>query len=97
MAAREAIPTQPLSIQTLMREAATYALVQQPNDPLASLAMLMPKYHLWDPFQRLLVLELLPGAENLGAHARRTTPFLRRLRRCSDAHSRPTTAAPPAR
>lgn len=72
---KEAIPTQPMSVQTLMREAATYALVQQPDSALASLAPLMPKLHVWDPMQRLLVLELLPDAENVGAHVRRTNTF----------------------
>jgi hypothetical protein len=72
---KEAIPTQPMSVQTLMREAATYALVQQGNGALAPLAALMPRFHVWDPLQRLLVLELLPAAENLGAHARRTNTF----------------------
>jgi hypothetical protein len=85
---KEAVPTQPMSVQTLMREAATYALVHQSNGvlaplaPLASsmatlapLASLMPKLRVWDPAQRLLILELLPGAENLGAHARRTNTF----------------------
>jgi hypothetical protein len=76
---KEAIPTQPMSVQTLAREAATYALVHQPGGggaaPLRSLAALMPLFILWDPQQRLLILELLPGAENLGAHARRTNSF----------------------
>ena len=72
---KEAVPTQPMSVQTLMREAATYALVQQPDSALAPLAPLMPKFHVWDPTQRLLVLELLPGAENVGAHVRRTNTF----------------------
>ncbi|AMY09268.1 Phosphotransferase enzyme family protein [Luteitalea pratensis] len=72
---KEAVPTQPMSVQTLMREAATYALVQQANGTLAPLAAMMPRCHVWDPVQRLLVLELLPGAENLAAHARRTNRF----------------------
>jgi hypothetical protein len=72
---KEAVPTQPMSVQTLMREAATYALVQQPNSALAPLHTLMPKFHVWDPMQRLLVLELLPDAENVGAHVRRTNTF----------------------
>jgi hypothetical protein len=72
---KEAVPTQPMSVQTLMREAATYGLVQQPDSALAPLAALMPKFHLWDPAQRLLVLELLPGAENVGMHVRRTNTF----------------------
>jgi Phosphotransferase enzyme family len=72
---KEAIPTQPMSVQTLMREAATYALVQRPDSVLAPLNALMPKFLVWDPLQRLLVLELLPDAENAGAHARRTNTF----------------------
>lgn len=72
---KEAIPTQAMSLQTLMREAATYACVQQANGALAPLAALMPRFHLFDPVQHLLVLELLPDAENLGAHARRTQQF----------------------
>jgi len=72
---KEAIPTQPMSLQTLMREASTYAYVQQADGALAPLAALMPRFHLFDPLQHLLVLELLPGAENLGAHARRTQQF----------------------
>jgi hypothetical protein len=72
---KEAVPTQPMSVQTLMREAATYALVHQSDGALAPLAALMPQLRVWDPAQRLLILELLPGAENLGAHARRTNTF----------------------
>jgi thiamine kinase-like enzyme len=72
---KEAIPTQSMSLQTLMREAATYAHVQQANGALAPLAALMPRFHLFDPQQHLLVLELLPDAENLSTHARRTQQF----------------------
>ena len=72
---KEAIPTQPMSLQTLMREAATYAYVQQADGALAPLAALMPRFHLLDPLQHLLVLELLPDAENLATHARRTQQF----------------------
>jgi|KBSMisStaDraftv2_1062788.scaffolds.fasta_scaffold104263_1 hypothetical protein len=72
---KEAIPTQTMSLQTLMREASTYAIVQNGNGPLASLAAIMPRYHLWDPQQRLLVLELLSSAETLGAQIRRTSTF----------------------
>lgn len=72
---KEAVPTQPMSVETLMREAATYALVQQADSVLATLASIMPRFHVWDPRQRLLVLELLPDAENVGAHVRRTNTF----------------------
>jgi hypothetical protein len=72
---KEAIPTQTMSVQTLMREASTYAIVQNGNGPLASLAAIMPRFHVWDPQQRLLVLELLSSAETLGAQIRRTSTF----------------------
>ena len=72
---KEAIPTQAMSVQTLMREASTYAIVQHGDGPLASLAAIMPRFHVWDPQQRLLILELLPSAETLGAQIRRTNTF----------------------
>lgn len=60
----------PQSTAALQREAAVYWLAR--NDPgLASLAPLLPRFHLFDPGRALLVVELLRGAESLFERYRR--------------------------
>lgn len=71
---KRAVATQPMSMQTLMREAQCYALaVQDPS--LAALTALMPKFHAWDAARQMLILDLIPGAENLASYYRRTRVF----------------------
>ncbi len=64
----------PLSAETLRREAACYWLAG--NDPdFAALAAMMPRYHLFDPARQALVLELVPDTESLGEYHRRLNRF----------------------
>ena len=67
-------PNQPASIQTLQREAACYDLMR--GDPkFASLLPLAPRMEAYDRFRHVLVLELLPEGESLGAFYRRESRF----------------------
>jgi hypothetical protein len=69
---KEAQPWQPASVQTLLREASCYQIAHGER-ALSPLASLMPKLHVWDPQRHMLVLELLPEAENLADVYRRTS------------------------
>ena len=64
----------PQSISTLQREAACYQLTQTTSgfEPLAAL---MPKFVMYDPVRFLLIVELLPDAENLSEYHRRLSKF----------------------
>ncbi len=67
-------PWQPQAASTLQREAHCYWLAQQ--DPtLATLAPLLPKYYGFDAKRGMLILELLPEAENLSLYHRRLGQF----------------------
>lgn len=67
-------PDQPASIQTLEREAACYALMQY--DPkFAALRPLAPGMIAYDPLRYVLVLELLPDAENLSSYQSRQNRY----------------------
>ena len=67
-------PSQPVAIQTLQREAACYDLMR--SDPnFASLLPLAPRMDAFDRFRHVLVLELLPDGESLGAMYRRENRF----------------------
>lgn len=67
-------PDQPASIQTLEREAAFYELMRQ--DPkFAAVRALAPRMIAYDRLRYVLVLELLPHAENLGAFQNRENRF----------------------
>lgn len=62
------------TIGFLQREANTYWLAA--NDPgFATLALLVPKYHLFDPARNILVTDLLPEGENLSEYHRRLGNF----------------------
>lgn len=67
-------PDQPASIQTLEREAACYGLMQY--DPkFAALRPLAPGMIAYDPLRYVLVLELLPDAENLSSYHSRQNHY----------------------
>ena len=67
-------PDQPASIMTLEREAACYDLMRQ--DPkFAALRALAPGMIAYDRLRYVLVLELLPDAENLGVYQTRENRF----------------------
>ena len=67
-------PDQAASIQTLEREAACYHLMR--HDPgFAALRDLTPQMIAWDRHRYVLVLELLPDAENLSAWQSRENRF----------------------
>jgi len=67
-------PNQPASIETLQREAVCYDLMQE--DPkFAALRPLAPRMIAYDRLRYVLVLELLPGAENLGVYQSREKCF----------------------
>jgi len=67
-------PDQPASIQTLEREAAFYGLMR--HDPkFAALRALAPRMIAYDRLRYVLVLELLPDAENLGVFQSRENRF----------------------
>lgn len=65
---------QPLAAQTLEREANCYRLVNS-NPALAPLKPLLPRFYTFDEVKKVLVLELLPDAENLGVFHRRCNEF----------------------
>jgi 5-methylthioribose kinase len=65
---------QPEAATTLQREALCYQLAQR-ELTLAPLAPLMPKYHAFDSRRGILILELLPEAENLSVYHRRLGKF----------------------
>jgi hypothetical protein len=65
---------QPLAAQTLEREANCYRLVNS-NPTLAPLKSLLPRFYTFDEAKKVLVLELLPDAENLGVFHRRRNDF----------------------
>lgn len=65
---------EPQAIATLQCEATCYYLAQ--SDPeFAGLALLTPRYHLYDPARHILITELLPEAENLSDYHRRLNKF----------------------
>ncbi len=64
----------PQTISTLQREATCYWLAQNDAD-FASLAVLLPKYHLYDPTRNVLIVDLLPGGEDLAGYHRRLGKF----------------------
>lgn len=64
----------PLSAETMRREATCYWLAG--NDPdFAALAAMMPRYHLYDPARQVLVLEMVRDGESLGEFHRRLGRF----------------------
>jgi Phosphotransferase enzyme family len=65
---------EPQAIATLQCEATCYWLAQSEAE-LAGLALLTPRYHLYDPTRHILVTELLPEAENLSDYHRRVSSF----------------------
>lgn len=65
---------EPQAISTLQREAACYQVAQN-EQSFAPLAALMPKFILYDPVRYLLIVELLPEAENLSEYHRRLGKF----------------------
>lgn len=67
-------PDQPVSMQTLQREATCYDLMRR--DPgFAALHSLAPEMIAYDRLRYVLVLELLAGAENLSAYQNRENRF----------------------
>lgn len=64
----------PAHVRTLEREAACYDLATK-HPHLAGLAALLPKLHCYDSANALLVMELLPHAENLWEHHQRMRSF----------------------
>jgi hypothetical protein len=60
--------------RTVEREAACYGLAASHPD-LAGLADLLPRLHLWDKANGVLVLEMLPNAESLWEHHQRMRGF----------------------
>ncbi|AFZ27535.1 phosphotransferase family protein [Cylindrospermum stagnale PCC 7417] len=65
---------QPEAASTLRREALVYQMAQR-ELTLAPLVPLMPKYHAFDAKRGILILELLPEAENLSVYHRRLGQF----------------------
>lgn len=64
----------PQAISTLQREATCYWLAQNDAD-FAPLAVLMPKYYLYDPTRNILIVDLLPDGEDLAGYHRRLGKF----------------------
>jgi hypothetical protein len=65
---------EPQAIATLQSEAVCYSLSQ--NDAnFAPLALLMPKFYAYDPGRSVLIVELLPEAENLSEYQRHLGEF----------------------
>jgi Ser/Thr protein kinase RdoA (MazF antagonist) len=65
---------QPMAAQTLQKEAAFYSLLDA--DPaLAPIRTLLPRFRAYDPDRRLLVVELVGGAEDVSAAQRRSGDF----------------------
>ena len=60
--------------RTLEREAACYGLAAS-HPGLSGLASLLPALHHWDPANGVLVLEMLPNAENVWEHHLRMQSF----------------------
>ena len=67
-------PDQSMSAQTLQKEAAFYAMLED-DAALAPMRALVPRFHSYDPDRHLLVVELIEGAEDLGALHRRLGDF----------------------
>lgn len=65
---------EPQAVATLQCEATCYWLAQNDSD-LSGLALLTPRYHLYDPSRHILITELLPEAENLSDYHRRLSKF----------------------
>ena len=65
---------EPQAVATLQCEATCYWLAQSDSD-LSGLALLTPRYHLYDPSRHILITELLPEAENLSDYHRRLSKF----------------------
>jgi len=63
---------------TLEREAKCYEMATR-NSRFGAMAALLPKCHHWDPASTVLVLEMLPDAENLWEHHRRLGYFPREI------------------
>lgn len=67
-------PDQPYSAQTLQKEAACYAMME--DDPaLGPIHALMPRFRAYDPERHILVLDLIGGGENLTELHRRLGAF----------------------
>ena len=67
-------PDQAMSAQTLLKEAACYALME--SDPaLAPIAAMMPRFRAYDPDRHILVMELIGDGENLTELHRRENQF----------------------
>lgn len=64
----------PQYLRTLEREAACYDLAAK-NPQLAGLAALLPRLHGYDAAKGVLILEMLPDAENLWEHHLRMRSF----------------------
>jgi len=60
--------------QTLEREAKCYELARR-NPRFGAMAALLPECHHWDAARTILVLEMLPDAENLWEHHQRLGRF----------------------
>lgn len=71
---KQARQRNPAFLRTLEREAACYGLAASHAD-LAGLSGLMPRLHHYDEDNGLLVLEMLPRAENLWEHHQRLRGF----------------------
>lgn len=63
---------------TLEREAKCYEMASR-NAGFGAMAALLPKCHHWDATSTVLVLEMLPEAENLWEHHRRLGSFPREI------------------
>jgi hypothetical protein len=65
---------EPQAVATLQCEATCYLLAHSDVE-LAGLALLTPRYYLYDPTRHILITELLPEAENLSDYHRRLSKF----------------------
>ncbi len=65
---------EPQAISTLQREAACYQVAQNEAE-FAPLAALMPRFVMFDSARYLLIVELIPEAENLSEYHRRLGNF----------------------
>lgn len=67
-------PEQPMSAQTLQKEAACYVMME--SDPaVAEIHALMPRFRAYDPDRHILVMDLIGGGENLTELHRRVNGF----------------------
>jgi phosphotransferase family enzyme len=64
----------PQTIATLQCEATCYRLAHGTRE-LNPLAVLMPRYHVFDPERQVLVIELIPGSESVAEYHRRLGRF----------------------